>query len=280
MTHLTLFSAVTALFLSTAGEAQAHGLHPDNGHEPERVHVRPDVQSLPVVVENDAGRAITVYADGRQLVVIPAGARLKVKVSSEVRWLEARVGSRRVSRLRMGEERTFWEVERPTETSVMVSNPLPIPVEITLDGVTRTVAAEGSLFFGDVPVGSRTIVARRVTGQVLSRDKVKLSAFEDTRWQIEPPSTGLVQVLNRWSSSLQVKVNGKVVAVLEPGETRTFEFRAGSAEVTLTRVGRRGRMGPEVVDTHIRVDRYETERLVTGPVGRSQHAQGPRHGVR
>lgn len=272
-------SSSLAALMFTATPALAHS--GQDYDERDRSHVRPSDGTQAIVVDNDVGRAITVYADGRQVEVVKAGDSARVRIDRDTRKLEARVGTRRVARLNPDGRDRVWRIERPTETGVLVKNPLPIDVVITLDGVTRTLQAGATGVFDEVSVGTNTFVARRVSGQVIDRDTVSLSAFADFRWEIDPPVQGLVSVQNRWSTPLEVELNGKVVAVLKPGQSRTFKVRCGRTSVELTRMSRSGRRGAEVVDTMVRIDRYETERLVTGPASRSRHhVHGAAHSAR
>ncbi len=268
-----LLSASLAALLFAASPAYAHSGH--GSVEGDRSHVRPGDATLTVVVDNDVGRAISVYADGRKVGVVLEGDWTRLRIDRDTRVLEARAGARRVGRLDLDERERVWRIERPTETGVLVTNPLPIDVVIAIDGKTRTVKAGSMTVFDEVSVGQNTFVARRVSGQVIDRDPVKLSAFNDFRWEIDPPNKGLLKVRNRWSTPLQVELNGVVVGVVEPGKAQTFEVRSGQTSVELTRMSRSGRRGVEVVDTVVRVDRYETQRLVSGP---ESHVRSPAHG--
>lgn len=280
MTRKTLSLALSSLLLASA-PALAHGPQDEDRADRDRTHVRPEAAAVTVRIDNDVGRAITITADGRQIAVVPAGSRERVTVPRSVDRLEARVGSRQVGLLRLDGRDATWEVERPTFTSVLINNPLPIAVVVTLDGASRTVASESSLLFSGVDVGASTIVTRRVSGELIDRETVMLSAFDDLRFQVERPDEGLVEVLNRWSTDLEVTINGRVVDVLEPGEQATYSVRAGRADVSLTRLDRLGREGAEVYDERLLVDRYETERIATGPSGRSHaHTHRPPRGVR
>ncbi len=272
MTRHVLNASLVAL-LFAAAPALAHSGHGDVDRD--RSHIRPSDAQRTVVIDNEVGRAVTVYADGRKVEVLRAGERARLRVRSDTRVLEARVGSRRIARFDVDGPEVLWRLVRPTETAVLVTNPLPIDVVVSLGGERRDVSAGASVLFAGVDVGSATLVARRGTGQVVDRDTVRLSAFDDFRWEVEAPETGLVRVLNRWSSPLEVELDGEVVGVIEPGQSRTFEAGIGWTDVELTRLSRAGRRGAEVLDTVVRVQRYDTEQVVTGPNQRSRHHTHP-----
>jgi hypothetical protein len=274
-----VIAASLASLIFVATPALAHGLQ--NAIPVDSIHVRPAEARLSVRVDNDVGRALTVFADGKEIAVVPPGSRQRIAVNRDVRLLEARVGTRRIDRLKMDGGDRIWEVERPTETSVLVKNPLPISVQVTIDGRTRTLAAGATQLFAHTDVKSRTLVARRLSGQVIDRDTVRLSPFEDLVWQIDRPDQGLVEIQNRWSTSIQVVINGRVVGVLEAGQSQTFSARAGRAEIELSRLNRSGRVGSQVLDARIRIDRYDRSLVVTGPTGRGHyHDHGHYYGVR
>ncbi len=269
-----LNTAMVALLLAAAPALAHSGAdHVDR----DRTHVRPSDAVRTLMVDNDVGRAVTVLADGRQVDVVSAGAFARVRIPGDTRRVEARVGARRIAMLSLDTMDRVWRLERPTETAVLVKNPLPVAVAVTLGGLTRTLGPGATSVFDDVAVGSSTFVARRTTGQLIDRDTVRLSAFDDFRWEVDPPETGLVQVKNRWSSPVEVLINGVLVDVLAPGETRTVDVQAGRAEVRLTRLSRSGRRGATVLEKSLRVDRYALSRIVTGPDS-SRHAH--REGVR
>lgn len=229
-----------------------------------------------VLVRNATRYDADLIVDGRYAAHLGAGTTqvVEVDVGSGRFELVARSG-RSLGTTRMV-ARPFtdhrWTVELPTVADVTVTNPLPIPIELTTSrGQVRSVPAYGRTVYDDVPLGTFQLTATRVTGEIVDVETLVVREDGANGWRIDAPTTGLVWIDSEHFDSTRVIVDGTTLAALPAWGEQRLELPIGWHHVAIT--DERGRV---VEDTWIEVDPYELAVVEAAlPVRPSTHHQHP-----
>lgn len=260
--------ALAALALAVPGTALAGSTCSLDDHASQAAHVRPG-QDARLVFENDTGRLIQLFADGRPLATLAPWDVDRVLVPGAARSIEARVDGRGIARFSgpFTPDRVY-RVLTPTTTDVMVTNPLPIAVLIQApaQGFRQVLASGGSLVLHEMPVGTVELSALRLEGDLaVDVERVTLGPWSDVTWTVDPPRLGVLQLVNRDHHAVRVLVDGVPVDRVEAGRVDFVELTVGRHRVEVLRLDPRGRPGALVYGATVFVDRYrETEVVVAG----------------
>lgn len=226
-----------------------------------------------VKVVNDTGVPATAFVNGREVAELGVGASKIVTVplgKDEITMVAngVQVAERCVT------ARPFTETsvvgEAPRFASVVVSNPLPIPVAVRVDGFAeREVPARGSVSFAGVPVGGVTVTTERVAGGRLDTDRAYVSPWSGAFLVVEPPRTGFVRLDSHDDDMVQVFVDGRFLTTVAPRGSFVAELPVGDAAVSVTRLD-----GRPVEFERIQVDPYRTLEVDFGRYEDGQHRRG------
>ena len=152
-----------------------------------------------------------------------------------------------------------WIVE-PREGDLVVVNPLPIPIElVAARGSVRTVPAGGRVVYEDVPAGSFSLTARRVTDERIDSGSFEIRPGRTTEWRIDAPSRGLVAIDNEHWLATRVTIDGQLVRTLTPDADARIELALGWHRFEV-----RDERGHVLTDTWIEVEPYDVARLDFG----------------
>lgn len=142
--------------------------------------------------------------------------------------------------------------------SLVISNPSGRLVQVYVDG-----NYQGMLEHGSMRMVVRT-GAHRVklvhNGRVLENRSVQVYRNEATSVRVQTPSLGHIQVVNYEGYAVRVFVDGREVALLNPGESRTVQVAVGSHRVDMVDV--RGH-GGTLVSTSLHIDGWDYAVMTT-----------------
>lgn len=241
-------------------EAHSHSAHCGHGHVEVVVAPRPSAASL--VVVNDTGRPLDISVDGRawatvwgrsEAIGLPPGNH-QIVASVDGRHVDAwsEVFHPRSSRT--------WRVSAPAFGEVVVSNPLPIPVQVTAwSGATQVVGPRGEVMFTGLPVGGMSFQVTRMSGLPLDGLSVNVDPWAVSSVRVEAPRLGVVWLESRDGRDLAVYVDGRYSGRLAARSALALEVDPGRHRVDL--VDDRGRYSQTVDSMTVDVDRYQEARL-------------------
>lgn len=266
----------TAAFRTVAGEATIRSSYWLFGQsialDADRVYVAPGRSSTVVVEAATTARVLVanrtpvtaqVLLDGRELACLAPGQERVLTVPARPGTLSLLADGHLVRTARL-EGRPYDEprftVEMPRVGDVVAYNPLPIPVQLVPDrGAPRTVEAYGRTVFDDVPVGSFHVSARRLGGELVDDEVVRVDPWVTVTWRVDAPRDGLVDLDNDHWLSVRVYVDGRLERSLGPDVDTRLLLPLGWHHVEV-----RDDAGREIVDTWVEVDRYDTARVRVG----------------
>jgi hypothetical protein len=163
----------------------------------------------------------------------------------------------------------------PRFADLVVTNPLPFAVDLQLDrGGGRRVGAYGSVVFEDVRVGVVDVTVRRLGGQLVERESVRVDPFRGARMRIDAPSTGLVKLESADDDMLRVTLDGRLVATMAPFQEVTLLLPRGPGFLEVRELD-----GTLVERTMVDVDPLREQSVSFGHVeryDRGQHRQSRR----
>ncbi|MSQ02356.1 MAG: hypothetical protein EXR71_10785 [Myxococcales bacterium] len=235
-------------------------------------------RSAKVRLVNDSGVDAEFFADGREIAELNNGTSRIVNLPVGAVELTAYARGQRLEAesvfLRPFDE-TVLVAEAPRFGDLVVDNPLPITVEVTVGHADQRIAAGGRAVFRHVPVGIVEVSTERIGGQLVDRERVSVHPFSGARVVIDAPDTGLVQLQSRDDDLIRVFADGRVLATLAPRQALTLLLPLG--EVLLEMRTLDGRL---VERSFVRVAPYTAAELDFGRVerDRGQHAPDEHQG--
>ncbi len=235
-------------------------------------------RSAKVRLVNDTGVDAEFFADGREIAELNAGTSRIVSLPLGAVELTAFAHGQRLESesvfLRAFSE-TVLVAEAPRFADLVVDNPLPIAVEVTVGHADQRIAAGGRAVFQRVPVGLVEVSTERVGGQFLDRERVSVRPFSGARMSIDAPNTGLVQLQSRDDDLIRVFADGRILTTLAPRQELTVLLPLG--EIMLEMRTLDGRL---VERSFVRVAPYAVAELDFGRVerDRGQHAPDEHQG--
>lgn len=189
----------------------------------------PDAGKVRLV--NDTGVASTVFLNGRTLANLSAGSTRILSVPLGPNELTMVANGVRVESARV-DVRPFSEStvvgKAPAFADLIVSNPLPFAVDVTVDhGSARRLSATSSTVFPHVRVGRVEVESKRIGGYLIDEEPVSVRAWSGAEMTIDTPRTGLVKLDNDARELVRVFVDGRLVSLLEPHADATLLLPAG-----------------------------------------------------
>ncbi len=237
-------------------------------------------RSAKVRLINETGVEAEFFADGREIAELDAGASRIVSLPLGAVELTAYARGQRLESesvfLRAFSE-SVLVAEAPRFADLVVDNPLPIAVEVSVGRAEQRIAAGGRAVFQRVAVGFVEVSTERIGGQLLDRQRVSVRPFSGARMQVDAPETGLVQLQSRDDDVIRVFADGRILATLAPRQELTLLLPLG--EVLLEMRTLDGRL---VERSFVRVAPYAAAELDFGQVerDRGQHAPDDHQGCR
>lgn len=216
-----------------------------------------------MLVTNDSPFSTQLFVDGKPGAAFTPGESRVVSLRVGTRDLALMAGSRtleRTTRTLRAFEEPRWVVAPPRAGDLLVVNPLPIPIQLVCEkGLVRTVSAYGQTTYTSLGVGDFALTARRVTGEYVDREVSAIRPGATTTWRVDAPRTGFVSLDSDHFLEVEVRIDGKRMAKLQPdGETR-IETKVGWHEVVVT-----DDYGRTVLSTWIEVEPFDVSRLAFG----------------
>lgn len=227
-----------------------------------------------VLVDNDAGIAVTLQVEGRESLVVRADEQV-------VLWLPYGQTSIRATYEQFGRARTL-EVETvdvvPRDTAYVhlgaerrtrlrVANETRLAGDLYVNGQLTAHLEPGEREIVRVDVGASDLELRDARGRVLEHDRLALRAYADNVWTVDLPRTARVLVSNDHGIPVTVEVDGRYVASVGPWDDASVEVPVGLHRFEV--FDARGRL----VDSRtMDVDPWEQARIeVDGPSHPSGH---------
>ena len=197
-----------------------------------------------VQIVNTTGRESRVIVNGRTTATLDVGTSRILTVPLGRNEITV-VANGRVVESEWVDVRPFSDetlvARAPSFADLVVSNPLPFPVDVRVGhGAKRRIASESSVSFANVPVGETDVESWRVEGYILDHERVDVRAWTGGRVVVDTPRTGLVRVDSDLGQALRVFVDGRAVTVLEPYADTTLLLPVGPAVIEVR--GRDGRL--------------------------------------
>lgn len=237
-----------AVFDAPAGEAVVRATYVQFGAdrvlETERVYIQPGRTSRISLEPEHLARVRIVNKSPVSATLLVNGVTKALLTPGEVRVATLPVGSADLQLLGAGrvlgqthlELRPFaepaWCVEVPAVGDLVVTNPLPIPILVSAGpSVPVTLAPYGRTTLRELPAGSLTVTARRVSGQSVDTERVEIVTFGTSAWSVDAPRTGLVTVDSDLPVPTDILLDGRRVTSLSPEGIGTLETGLGWHQV-------------------------------------------------
>ena len=216
-----------------------------------------------VQVVNTTGRESRVLVNGETAATLDVGTSRILTVPLGRNEITV-VASGRVVESEWVDVRPFSDetlvARAPSYADLVVSNPLPFPVDVRVDhGAKRRIAGDSTISFANVPVGEAEVESWRIEGYSLSHELVAVRAWTGGRVALDTPRTGLVHVDSDLNQPLRVFVDGRAVSVLEPYADTMLLLPVGSAVIEV-----RGRDGRLIERDFVAVNPLKPTRLEFG----------------
>lgn len=227
-----------------------------------------------VQVVNDTGIRSEVFVDGREVAELSAGTSRILTLPLGRAELRMVANGREVQAACV-DVRPFSDTvlvgEAPRFADVVVSNPLPIAVDVRVAGTSRRVAAYGRATFDDVAVGVTDVTVARPGGPTLDVDRAYVAAWTGAFVTVDAPRTGPVRLDSHDDDRVDVFVDGRFVATVAPGAEPVVELPVGGRSIEVRRAD-----GCFVEREFVVVDAYRLTDVDFGRYERGQH--GPDQG--
>ena len=157
-------------------------------------------------------------------------------------------------------EEPRWLAEAPRVGSLVVTNPLPIAIQLVCDkGLVRTVAAFGQTRYADLSPGTFRLTARRTTGEYIDRESAEIRVGGMTGWSVDAPRTGFVTLDSDHFLGATVEIDDRRMVDLAPDGQHRAELTVGWHEVEV-----RDERGREIADRWIEVKPYDVATVAFG----------------
>lgn len=157
--------------------------------------------------------------------------------------------------------------------ALTVSNPLPIDVELVCARGSRTrVQAYGSTTYDGLAPGRFPLRVERLTGETIGSLSPLVEPGERERAVVQPPTEGVVVLRSDSPERLEVWVDGRRLARLDPREELRLSLPLGRQVLQL-----RDRYGVQVEVARVQVDPYSEARLRVDTPHRRPHEDHEHH---
>ncbi len=215
-----------------------------------------------VRIENETGRRAAVRIDGEARGTLEDGKSRLFEVTPGPHRLALMVGERELDGTTLDARRyadnAFIAEVRLGE--LVVVNPLPIPVEVTVNGGReRRVAAMGRASFRRLEPGRVTVTITRETGESLLSAEARIRAGDDTSVTVPEPRRGVALVMNDVPRTARVLIDGVVAAKVPGLGEHRMELSLGAHPVIA--IDDDGRL---LMAGELDVGRYDTAIFVVG----------------
>jgi len=216
-----------------------------------------------VLVTNQSGFYAQLEVDDRPSGSFKPGESRVVSLPLGRADLEMTAEGRTFARTRLdlrAFEEPRWLAEAPRVGSLVVTNPLPIAVQLVCDkGLVRTVPAFGQTRYADLAPGTFRLTARRTTGEYIDRESAEIRVGGTTGWSLDAPRTGFVTLDSDHFLGSTVEIDDRRMADLAPDGQRRLELSVGWHEVEV-----RDERGRELADRWIEVKPYDVATVAFG----------------
>ena len=188
-----------------------------------------------VLAVNDTGVRAEVFVNGREAAELSPGSSRTLSVAPGFARLEmvangTTVESKRVEVTPL--DGTTIVGHAPRFGDIVVQNPLPFAVDISLNGgKERRIEAYGSTRLIGVAVGTAEVSVRRTEGFLVDNERVNVRPWSGGAMIVDVPQTGLVRMQSNDDSTLRVFVDGRLVRMLSPFEDATLLLDRGDATI-------------------------------------------------
>lgn len=202
-------------------------------------------------VRNRTGRDGRLFLDGQDQGPLLAGAERRLVREPGTVLVELRDGVRLLDEGRSSVQPgllTVFVAEQAPVAELLVSNPLPIPVLVGLGDRAPLVLQPGERrrVEGLAP-GTLRVDIERLDGREIRSLSLRLEPWEPTVLQVPVPGDGLLRLVNRGETPVEVLLDGRVLAYLGAGRDQTLGLPTGRQRLVLREV-RTGRvLGAEVL---------------------------------
>lgn len=228
-----------------------------------------------LLVTNQSAFYAQLIVDGKADATFHPGEAKVVPVRAGRRDLALTADGRTLSNTRMDVrpfEEPRWLVDVPRVGTLVVTNPLPIAIELVCDkGLVRSVGAYGQTTYATLPLGGFRLTARRTSGEYIDGETAEIRPGAVTNWRVDAPRTGLVSLDSDHWLGTRIEIDDRKVAELGADGSRRLDLSVGWHEIEV-----RDERGRELVDTWIEVKPFETTRVSFGS-SHHQRADEGRH---
>ncbi len=227
-------------------------------------------ESGKVKVVNDTGVTASVFLNGRTFTSLTPGASRILTVPLGKTELTMFANGVRVESACL-EVRPFSEstvvAHAPAFADLIVSNPLPFAVDVTVDhGSQRRVAASSSTVFTDVRVGRVEVEYERLGGFAIDDEIVNVRAWSGAEMTVNTPRTGLVRLDSDAGEFVRVFIDGRLVSLVEPFAETTLLLPIGPTVLEVRKLE-----GGLVERSYVVVDPLRTTSLEFGRREEGKH---------
>jgi hypothetical protein len=151
-----------------------------------------------------------------------------------------------------------WTAIDP-RVDLVLTNPLPIPVEVTCGSQVHALQPRGRDVCADMAPGLVHLTARRTTHELIGEATMELRPGAQAQWSVNVPNTGLVAVDSDHWLATRLLVDGRASEGLAPfADTRLL------LPVGWHRVQARDERGAMVEDTWVDVEPFDVARVTFG----------------
>jgi hypothetical protein len=226
-----------------------------------------------LLVTNQSAFYAQLVVDGKADATFHPGEAKVVAMRSGRHDLALTADGRTLSRTRLDLrpfEEPRWLVEMPRVGTLVVTNPLPIAIELVCDkGLVRSVGAYGQTTYATLPLGGFRLTARRTSGEFIDGETTEIRPGATTSWRVDAPRTGLVSLDSDHWMGTKIEIDDRTIAELAPNGDRRIDLPVGWHEVEV-----RDERGREILDTWIEVKPFETARVSFGSPPRLRADEG------
>ncbi|MDP2308857.1 MAG: hypothetical protein Q8P18_22740 [Pseudomonadota bacterium] len=216
-----------------------------------------------LLVTNQSAYYAQLVIDGQPNATFGPGEAKVVSTRIGRHDLALTAEGRTLSRSRM-DLRPFaeprWLVDIPRVGTLVVTNPLPIAIELVCDkGLVRSVSAFGQTTYATLPLGGFHLTARRTSGEYIDGETAEIRPGATTGWRVDVPRTGFVSLDSDHWLATEVRIDGKRMANLAADGARRVEIPVGAHQVEV-----RDERGRVILATWFDVSPFDTARVSFG----------------
>jgi len=194
-------------------------------------------------VTNQTAANLRIWVDGQPIGKLRPGTSMDVDLPPgphEVRATYRQHDQRRelittTTRIRPGASAAV-RLTAPSTSLVEITNTHPVSGRIQINGATVGTVGPGETTYVEAPVGYAQIVILGSRNQVLDKERLTISAFDDVSIRTEYAQHGALSLYNPLPIPVRL-VSGHHERILQPRETVAFDrIRSGSREIQVFRL--------------------------------------------